>query len=73
MMIIRNHIIILKELKSSPLEKIQFYLGEHKLKGLIVSEHIYMNTIQAVSLDLEWKQPLLQARGHELDSFPHAP
>ena len=52
-MIMHTHIIILKELKSSPLEKIQLFLGEHILKDLMISEHIYMNTIQVVSPDLE--------------------
>ena len=50
-----THIIILKELKPSPLVKIQFILGEHILKALIISEIIYMNTIQIVSPYLECK------------------
>ena len=50
-----THIIILKELKSSPLAKIQLFLGEHILKALMISEHIYVNTIQVVSPDLECK------------------
>ena len=50
-----THIIILKEVKTSPLEKIQLLLGEHILKDLMVSEPIYVNTIQVVSLDLECK------------------
>ena len=54
-MIIHTHIIILKELKPSLLAKIQLFLGEHILKALMISEHIYMNTIQIVSPDLEFK------------------
>ena len=54
-MIIDTHIIILKELKSSPLAKIQFFLGELILKALMIGEHIYMNNIQAVSPYLECK------------------
>ena len=54
-MIMHTHIIILKELKSSPLAKIQLFLGEHILKSLIINEHIYVNTIQVVSPDLECK------------------
>ena len=54
-MIMHNHIIILKELKQSPLAKIQLFLGEHILKVFMVSEHIYMNSIQVVSPDLEFK------------------
>ena len=50
-----THIIILKKLKSSPLTKIQLFLGEHILKALMISEHIYLNTIQVVSPDLECK------------------
>ena len=52
-MIMYTHIIILKQLKSSPLAKIQLFLGEHILKALMVSEHIYMNTIKVVSPYLE--------------------
>ena len=52
-MIMHTHVIILKEFKSSPWAKIQLFLGEHKLKALMVSEHIYVNTIQVVSPDLE--------------------
>ena len=55
-MVIHIHIIILKELKSSPLGKIQLLLGEHILKALMVSKHIYMNTIQVVSPYLECKR-----------------
>ena len=55
MMIMHTHIIILKELKSSPLAKIQLFLGEHILKVLMIGEHIYMNTIQVVSPYLECK------------------
>ena len=54
-MIMHTHIIILKELKPSPLAKIQLLLGEHILKALMVSEYIYVNTIQVVSPDLECK------------------
>ena len=50
-----TNIIILKELKSSPLAKIQLLPGEHILKAIIVSEHIYVNTIQVVSPYLECK------------------
>ena len=55
-MIMHTHIIILKELKPSPLEKIQLFLGEHILKALMIGEHVYMNTIQVVSPYLECKQ-----------------
>ena len=54
-MITHTHIIILKELKSSPLANIQLFLGEHILKALMVSEHIYVNTIQVEFPDLECK------------------
>ena len=54
-MIMHTHIIIHKELKPSPLAKIQFFLGEHILKVLMIGEHIYMNTIQVVSPYLECK------------------
>ena len=54
-MIMHTHIIILKELKSSPVVKIQLFLGEHILKSLMISGHIYMNTIQVVSPYLECK------------------
>ena len=54
-MIMHTLIIILKELKPSPLEKIQLFLGEHKLKALMIGEHIYMNTIQVVSPYVECK------------------
>ena len=54
-MIMLTHIIFLKELKPSPLVKIQLFLGVHILKALMVSEHIYVNTIQLVSPDLELK------------------
>ena len=54
-MIMHTHIIILKELKPSPLAKIQLFLGEHIPKALMIGEHIYMNTIQVVSRYLEWK------------------
>ena len=54
-MIMHTHIIILKELKSSPLAKIQLFLGEHILKVIMVRECIYLNTIQVVSLDIECK------------------
>ena len=50
-----THIIILKELKPSSLEKIQVFLGEHILKASMIGEHIYMNTIQVVSPYLECK------------------
>ena len=50
-----THIIIFKELKPSPLAKIQLFLGEHILKALMIGEHIYMNTIQVVSPYLECK------------------
>ena len=43
-------IIILKKLKPSPLAKIQLFLGEHVLKSLLICKHIYINTIQVVSL-----------------------
>ena len=54
-MIIHTHIIILKELKPSPLVKIQLFLGEHILKALMIGEQIYMNTILVVSPYLECK------------------
>ena len=54
-MIMHTHIIILKELKTSPLAKVQLFLGEYILKALMISEHIYVNTIQVVSPDLECK------------------
>ena len=54
-MIMHTHIIIFKELKPSPLAKIQLFLGEHILKALMIGEHIYMNTIQVVSAYLEYK------------------
>ena len=54
-MIMQTYIIVFKELKSSPLEKIELFLGEHILKALMISEHIYMNTIQLVSPDLKCK------------------
>ena len=54
-MVMHTHIIILKELKPSPLAKIQLLLGEHILKALMVSEYIYVNTIQVVSPDLACK------------------
>ena len=54
-MIMHAHIIILKELKSSPLAKIQLFLGEHILKAFMIGEHIYMNTIKVVSPYLEFK------------------
>ena len=55
MILIHTNIIILKELKTSPLEKIKLFLGEHILKVLMVRECIYLNTIQVVSLDIECK------------------
>ena len=54
-MIMHTLIIILNELKPSPLVKIQLFLGEHILKALIIGEHIYMNNIQLVSPYLEFK------------------
>ena len=54
-MIVHTHIISIKELKPSPLEKIVLFLGEHILKGLMIGEHIYMNTIKLVSPYLECK------------------
>ena len=54
-MVMNTHIIILKELKPSPLAKIQLFLGEHILKAFMIGEHIYMNTIQVVSPYLECK------------------
>ena len=54
-MIMHTNIIILKELKPSPLAKIQLFLGEHILKALMIGERIYMNTIQVVSPYLECK------------------
>ena len=50
-----TQIIILKEIRPYPLAKIQILLGEHKMKALMVSEDIYVNTIQVVSRDLECK------------------
>ena len=50
-MIMHTH----KEFKPSPLAKIQLFLGVHILKALMVSKHIYVNTIQVVSPDLECK------------------
>ena len=50
-----THIIILKKLKPSPLEKIQLFLDEHILETLMVSKHIYMKTMQVVSPYLECK------------------
>ena len=50
-----THIIILKEFKPSLMEKIQLFLGEHILKVLMISKHIYVNTIQVVSPYLECK------------------
>ena len=55
-MIMHTHIIILKELKPSPLAKIQIILGEHILKALMICEHIYIETIQVVSPYLVYKQ-----------------
>ena len=54
-MIMHTHIIILKELKPSPMEKIKLFLGEHILKALMIGEQIYMNTILVVSPYLECK------------------
>ena len=54
-MIMHTHIIILKELKPSPLAEIQLFLGEHILKALMIGEHIYIDTIQIVSPYLECK------------------
>ena len=54
-MVMLTHIIIIKKLKPSPLAKIQIFLGEHILKILMVTEHIYMKTIQVVSLYIECK------------------
>ena len=54
-----THIIILKELKSSPLAKIKLFLGEHILKAIMIAEHIYINTIEVVSLYLECKHHYL--------------
>ena len=54
-MIMQTHIIIFKELKTCPLAKIQLFLFEHILKALMVSEYIYVNTIQVVSPKLECK------------------
>ena len=50
-MIMHTNIIILKKLKPSPLGKIQLLLGEHILKALMVSEHIYVKNIKVVSPD----------------------
>ena len=50
-----THIISLKELNPSPLEKVQLFLDDHILKALMIGEHIFMNTIQVVSPDLECK------------------
>ena len=55
MIIMHTHIIIFKELKPSPLVKIQLFLGEHILKALMIGEQIYMNTILVVSPYLECK------------------
>ena len=54
-MLMHTHIIIHKQLKTSPLAKIQPFLAEHMMKALMVSEHIYVNTIQVLSPDLECK------------------
>ena len=51
-----THIIILKELKPYPVTKIQLFLGEHIVKALMISEHIYMNTLEVMSPDFECKQ-----------------
>ena len=50
-----THIILLKDVKPSPLANIQLLLGEYILKALMVSEHVYVNDIQVVSPDLEFK------------------
>ena len=50
-----TNIIILKELKLSPLAKIQLFVGEHIMKALMIGEHIYMNTIKVMSPYLECK------------------
>ena len=47
-----THIIILREFKPHPQVKIEFFLGEYILKALMVSENIYVNTIQVVSPNL---------------------
>ena len=54
-MVIHTHIIILKEIKTSPLEKIQLLLSEHIMKAYMVSKYIYMNNKQVVSLALKCK------------------
>ena len=50
-----THIIIIKEHKPSPLAKIQLFLGKHILNALIISEHIYLNSIPVVSPDIDCK------------------
>ena len=52
-----THIIILKELKPSPMEKIKLFLGEHILKALMIGELIYMNNLQVMS-------PYIECRHH---------
>ena len=54
-MVMHAHIIIFEELKPPSLAKIQLFLGEYILEALMVCEHIYMNTIQVVSPNLECK------------------
>ena len=54
-MVMHTHIIVVKELKPYPLTKIQLFLGEQVLKALMISEYIYVDTIQVVCLDLEYK------------------
>ena len=54
-MVMHTHIVILNKIKPSSLTEIQVFLGEYILKAIMVSEPIYMNTIQVVSADLEWK------------------
>ena len=56
-MIMHTHIIILKELKPSPMEKIKLFLGEHILKALMIGELIYMKNLQVMS-------PYIECRHH---------
>ena len=55
-MVMHTHIVILNKIKPSSLTEIQVFLGEYILKAIMVSEPIYMNTIQVVSRNLECKQ-----------------
>ena len=54
-MVRHTYIIILEELKLSHLAKIKLFMGEHIMKALTVSKHIYVYTVQVMSPNIYGK------------------